>query len=38
MNKTDEMQRQTLIHLLRSEKTPAEAAKELGRSVSWSYK
>jgi hypothetical protein len=31
-------QRQTLIHLLRSEKTPREAAQELGRSVPWCYK
>jgi hypothetical protein len=38
MDKVDGSQRQTLIHLLRSEKTPAEAAEELGRSVSWSYK
>jgi len=38
MGKIDDLQRQTLIHLLRSEKTPAEAAEELGRSVSWSYK
>jgi len=38
MGKVDDTQRQTLIHLLRSEKTPAEAAEELGRSVSWSYK
>jgi hypothetical protein len=38
MGKADDSQRQTLIHLLRSEKTPAEAAKELGRSVSWGYK
>ena len=30
--------REALIHLLRSEKTPAEAAQELGRSRSWSYK
>jgi len=38
MGKVDGSQRQALIHLLRSEKTPAEAAEELGRSVSWSYK
>ena len=38
MSKVDDSQRQTLIHLLRSDKTPAEAAEELGRSVSWSYK
>ena len=38
MGKIDDSQRQTLIHLLRSEKTPIEAAKELGRSVSWGYK
>jgi hypothetical protein len=38
MGKADDSQRQTLIHLLRSEKTPAEAVKELGRSVSWGYK
>jgi putative transposase len=31
-------QRQALIHLLRSEKTPREAAQELGRSVPWCYK
>jgi hypothetical protein len=31
-------QRQTPIHLLRSEKTPREAAHELGRSVPWCYK
>ncbi|MCA1806709.1 MAG: helix-turn-helix domain-containing protein [Actinobacteria bacterium] len=30
--------RQTLVHLLRSGKTPTEAAKELGRSRSWCYK
>ena len=38
MSKVDDSQRQTLIHLLRSDKTPAEAAEELGRSISWSYK
>ena len=34
----DDSQRQALIHLLRSGQTPAEAAKELGRSRTWSYK
>src|SRR6266481_937355 len=34
----DSSQRQALVHLLRSGKTPAEAAKELGRSSSWVYK
>jgi transposase len=38
MSKVDDSQRQTLIHMLRSDKTPAEAVEELGRSVSWSYK
>src|ERR1700690_2162049 len=38
MSKVDDSQRQTLIHLLRSDKTPVEAAEELGRSISWSYK
>lgn len=36
--KVDDAQRQALVHLLRSGKTPAEAAKELGRSSSWVYK
>jgi len=31
-------QRQALIHLLRSGRTPREAAQEVGRSVSWGYK
>jgi transposase InsO family protein len=35
--KLDE-ERQTLIHLLRSGKTPCEAAQELSRSVPWCYK
>jgi len=38
MDASKDSQRQTVIHLLRSGKTPAEAAKELGRSRSWSYK
>lgn len=38
MDASKDGQRQTFIHLLRSGKTPAEAAKELGRSRSWSYK
>jgi Winged helix-turn helix/Integrase core domain len=38
MDASNDNQRQTVIHLLRSGKTPAEAAKELGRSRSWSYK
>jgi len=36
--KVSEADRQALIHLLRSEQTPAQAAQELGRSRSWSYK
>jgi predicted NAD-dependent protein-ADP-ribosyltransferase YbiA (DUF1768 family) len=36
--KAEDSQRQALVHLLRSGKTPAEAAKELGRSRSWCYK
>jgi len=31
-------QRQALVHLLRSGKTAQEAARELGRAVSWCYK
>jgi len=34
----DKTQRETLIHLLRSGKTPREAAEELGKSIPWSYK
>jgi len=36
--KTTDSERQALVHLLRSGKTPAEAAKELGRARSWCYK
>jgi transposase InsO family protein len=36
--KVSDAERQALIHLLRSEKTPAQAAQELGRSRAWSYK
>jgi len=36
--KVEESQRQALVHLLRSGKTPAEAAKELGHPRSWCYK
>lgn len=36
--KVGDDQRRALIHLLRSEKTPYEAAQELGRSVAWCYK
>lgn len=36
--KVGDDQRRALIHLLRSEKTPREAAQELGRSVPWCYK
>jgi hypothetical protein len=36
--KVDDGQRHTLIHLLRSGKTPSEAAQELGRAPSWCYK
>lgn len=36
--RVSDAERQVLIHLLRSEKTPAQAARELGRSRSWSYK
>lgn len=36
--KAEDSQSQALVHLLRSGKTPAEAAKELGRSRSWCYK
>ena len=35
---TDYASREALIHLLRSGKTPREAAKELGKSIPWSYK
>ena len=38
MSEENDSRRQTLIHLLRSEKTPAEAVKELECSVSWGYK
>jgi hypothetical protein len=38
MEKFDGTQRQTLIHLLRSGKTPAEAAQELKHSPAWCYK
>lgn len=31
-------EREALIHLLRSDKTPREAAAELGKSIPWSYK
>jgi hypothetical protein len=34
----DKSQREVLIHLLRSGKTPREAAEELGKSIPWSYK
>ncbi len=34
----DTSQREALIHLLRSGKTPREAAGELGKSIPWSYK
>src|SRR3972149_2208359 len=36
--KIENSQRQALVHLLRSGKTPTEAAKELERSRSWCYK
>jgi len=36
--KVDNSERQALVHLLRSGKTPAEAAKELEHSISWVYK
>jgi hypothetical protein len=36
--KAEDSERQALVHLLRSGKTPAEAAKELGHSRSWCYK
>ena len=35
---TEDTQRQALIHLVRSGKTPTEAVQELGRSRSWGYK
>lgn len=34
----DDGQRQALIHLLRSGKTPSQAAQELGQALSWWYK
>jgi len=34
----DKSEREALIHLVRSGKTPREAAEELGKSISWSYK
>jgi len=34
----DQSQREALIHLLRSSKTPREAAAELRKSIPWSYK
>jgi hypothetical protein len=34
----DKSQREALIHLLRSGKTPREAAEEVGKSMAWSYK
>lgn len=36
--KVGDEERRALIHLLRSGKTPREAAQELGRSVPWCYK
>lgn len=38
MNETEYALRKTAIHLLRSGKSPAEVAQELGRSLAWVYK
>jgi len=37
-NSADQSQREALIHLLRSGKTPRAAAQALGKSIPWSYK
>jgi hypothetical protein len=36
--KVNDEERKTLVHLLRSGKTPSQAAQELGRTVSWCCK
>jgi len=38
MGKDHENARHSLIHLIRSDKSPEEAAEELGYSSSWAYK
>jgi len=38
MGQTSESERISLIHLIRSGKTPEEAARELSRSRAWAYK
>lgn len=38
MDQTSESERKSLIHIIRSGKTPAEAAQEVGRCRSWGYK
>ena len=38
MGQTSESERKSLIHMIRSGKAPAEAAREVGRCRSWGYK
>lgn len=38
MDESNASQRRSLIHLIRGEKKPEEAAAELGRSRPWAYK
>ena len=38
MNESENNIRLTAIHLIRSGKSPAEAAQEVGRSTAWAYK
>jgi transposase len=38
MGQTIQSERESLIHMIRSGQTPAEAAQEVGRSRSWGYK
>jgi transposase len=38
MGQTIESERESLIHMIRSGQTPAEAAQEVGRCRSWGYK
>ena len=38
MKALEESQRHSLVHLVRSSKTPEEAAQELGKCRSWAYK